>query len=182
MCCFREIVQRKAQSAEALVFHSRHREFCRWVSESGQRQTPPIREGHVVLYRLSHCSEGFVTSSRPLEWEIHNSREIRYRLQKLWTLFNCACKKASVAERARLVVWAGSFKVVSLEPMSAVAIDEVMVHETFADTSTEKGVVTQATVDRLWVCTFVDSSVCGRDFLSVGRSLETLSATFMVLL
>ena len=39
--------------------------------------------------------------------------------------------------------------------------------------------MSQATADGLWVCTFVDSFVGGRDFLSVDLSFETSSATFM---
>ena len=94
-------------------------------------------------------------------------------------LYNRACKEASVAERACLMASVERLPAVILESMFVVSIAEVMAHETGAERSAEKGVVSQSTADRLWVCTFVDSFVRGWDFLSVGRSLETLTATFM---
>ena len=68
---------------------------------------------------------------------------------------------------------------VSLEAKFAVSIDEVISHKTAAETSAEKYVVTKSTADRLWVCTFVDSFVGGRDSLSLDCCLENLRATFM---
>ena len=60
-----------------------------------------------------------------------------------------------------MVVSVESLPAVRLDSMFAVSIEEVMAHETAAETSTEKSVVTQVTADRLWVCTFVDSFVGG---------------------
>ena len=82
----------------------------------------------------------------------HQSLEIRYRLQKSWRLFTRVCKDASAPERARLVALVEGLPAVSLEPMFALSIDEVMAHEAATETSTEKDVVLQSTADRLWVC------------------------------
>ena len=115
--------------------------------------------------------------------EGHQSLEIHHRLQKRWTLYNHACKESSTAERFCLMASLEGLPAVSFAPTFAVSIDEVVVHQIVEETSTIKIVVIQATADKVdtcdRVCTFVDSFVGGRDFLSLGCILETLKATFL---
>ena len=134
-----------------------------------------------LLYQIDFtiATTGLVALDDHWLGEGHQSLEVRYILKNGWALYNRACKEATAAERFPLGASVEGLPAVSLEPMFAVSIGEVMAHETAGETSAGKGVVSEATADRLWVCTFLDSLVVGRQFLRVGRSLETLSVTFM---
>ena len=122
MCCFREIVQREAESDEALLFYSWHGEFF-----VGFPRVDKVKHGFArcQLCRLDLTIETRGATALHDSWrgEGHQLPEIRYWLQKGWRLYNLAWEEISAAGWDHLVASMEVLPVVSLEPMFAVSIE-----------------------------------------------------------
>ena len=94
LCCFKESVQRETEGAEPVQLHSRYRKLLCGV---GFREWVESKIDLTIATRA-------LTALHDHWWEEgHQSLEIRYRLQKGWTLSTRICTEASAAER--LVWW-----------------------------------------------------------------------------